>query len=301
MGYWNQWAPYVPVAERRAKAKREAAKLGKKGETLEPVAIEGRTIARSFWGKAWCTHLESYSDYANRLPRGRSYLSNGLVVDLKVERGRVRARVYGSSLYAIDVRVRPLAATRWKTIRSACSGRIDSLVELLQGRIADDVMRRMCDRATGLFPAPAEIELECSCPDYAGMCKHIAAALYGVGARLDAAPELLFKLRGVDHLDLVAEATSVALPQAAPAADALQGEDLSALFGIELAPPADALFAAGDEVHDADLIAIGVPRMVFTPWIAEGLLERTKKRGVYRATAALDARVVAFLEAQALG
>lgn len=222
--------------------------------------------------------------------------------------GKIRARVSGGSLYTIDIRVEPLEAKRWKSIRASRAGRIDTLVELLQGRIADDVMRRMCDRATGLFPVPAEIRMECSCPDYATMCKHVAAALYGVGARLDARPELLFTLRGVDHLELVEGAASAAVPsRAAAAEDALQGSDLSALFGIDLAAPAragekaaesDELFAPGEEVHAGDLIAIGIPRSTFGNWVTSGVLARTRKRGVYLATAALNDKALTFLAAR---
>ena len=292
------WPRYESAAERQAKARRNAAKLaskaGRKGEALEPVRSTVRGIASSFWGKSWCRHLESFSDYSNRLPRGRSYLSTGLVLDLKVSPGLVRALVSGSSLYTIEVEVAPLAADRWTRLKRACSGRIDTLVELLEGRLSEDVMRHVCERSEGLFPAPADIRLSCSCPDYATMCKHVAATLYGVGARLDARPELLFTLRGVDHLELIA--TGVSPIASAPAADRLEDTDLQELFGIDLAPvqapPATAgdeeLFADGEEVTLADLAAIGLARKTFQPWIRSRLLVPTGARGVYRATKALN-------------
>src|SRR5665213_273756 len=96
---WNSYGfrPYVPVAERRAKAARELAKLAKKhGQASSPVRLDGRKIASTFWGKAWCDNLEAYSDYANRLPRGRTYLRNGSVIDLRIEPGKVQALVCGS-------------------------------------------------------------------------------------------------------------------------------------------------------------------------------------------------------------
>ncbi len=236
-----EWKPYVSVAARRAKAERELARLGKKqgARAAAPVVITGRTIAHTFWGQAWCDNLERYSDYASRLPRGRSYVRNGSVVDLRIERGEVVARVSGSSLYTVEIAIAAVPAARWQALRTACAGEIDSLVELLQGRLSGKVMERLCARGEGLFPAPAEIELACTCPDWASMCKHVAAALYGVGARLDEAPELLFTLRGVDSAELLAGAAAPAALAGGPVASGrvLQGEDLAALFGLDLAPP----------------------------------------------------------------
>ena len=178
------WRPYVPVAQRRARAAREMAKLAKKnGQTASPVLLDGRKIASTFWGKAWCDNLEAYSDYANRLPRGRTYVRNGSVVDLQISRGKVTARVSGSSLYRIEIKIKPLAASLWKSIQTECAGKIDSLMELLQGKLSSSVMQIVTRPEHGLFPTPKEIELDCSCPDWADLCKHVAASLYGVGAR----------------------------------------------------------------------------------------------------------------------
>ena len=200
--------PYVSVGARRAQAARELAKLQKKGRKMSPVAIEGRKIARTFWGEAWCDNLERYSDYANRLPRGRTYVRNGSVVDLQVAPGRVTALVSGSTMYDVKVTVGPVPRARWSAICKDCSGAIDSLVELLQGRFSKGVMTRLCEEKTGLFPSPKDILFTCSCPDWASMCKHVAAVLYGIGARLDHQPELLFTLRKVDQQDLIAKAGS---------------------------------------------------------------------------------------------
>jgi uncharacterized Zn finger protein len=233
------WRPYVSVAQRRVNAEKTLAGLRKKGQGIDPVRIEGRTIARSFWGKAWCENLERYSDYESRLPRGRSYVRNGSVVDLRIDRGEVRAMVSGSELYTVEVGISPAAAKRWKAICSDCAGSIDSLVELLQGRLSARVMDRVCREGDGLFPAPGEIGLSCSCPDWADMCKHVAAVLYGVGARLDARPELLFKLRGVDETELLAHADRhISAKAPAPAgARVLDDGDAAALFGIDIAEP----------------------------------------------------------------
>ena len=205
MSYYG-FRPYVPVAQRRAQAAREVEKLKKKGQTISPVAINGRKIAESFWGKAWCDNLERYSDFANRLPRGRTYVRNGSVVDLQIERGMVRAMVSGSSIYKVKIDGGAISQQRWRAIVKDCAGSIGSLVELLSGKLSKNVMERVCREGDGLFPAPTEIKMSCSCPDWAGMCKHVAATLYGAGARLDAAPDLLFTLRGVDRTELIAAA-----------------------------------------------------------------------------------------------
>ncbi len=239
------YRPYVSVAQRRAQAAREAARRAKQGEKLSPVVIEGRTITTTFWGKAWCTNLESYSDFANRLPRGRTYACNGSVIDLKIAKGQIKALVYGSELYKIQIDIDPLPKARWEALKQQCAGQIASLVELLQGRLSKGVMERVTDRKHGLFPAPAEIRLRCSCPDYAGMCKHIAAVMYGVGNRLDSSPELLFLLRGVDHLELIEQAIPAAPADAGRGAPAIAAEDLGDIFGIEVdAGPAPATKAA---------------------------------------------------------
>lgn len=237
MGYeYDRWPRYVPVAERRQKAAKELGKLAKKGEAVQPVVIEGRTIARTFWGKAWCENLEGYSDFANRLPRGRTYVRNGSVCHLAIEKGIIRARVSGTSLYTVTIGIKPLAAGSWEEIRKRCAGKITSLLELLSGKLAGGVMEIVTDRKSGLFPKPEEITLDCSCPDWATMCKHVAAVLYGVGARLDEKPELLFLLRGVNHLELVTESLKDAVSSSLEGGSGrrLAGGDLSDVFGVDL-------------------------------------------------------------------
>jgi uncharacterized Zn finger protein len=212
-------------------------KRRKKGATVSPVRIEGRVIAKTFWGKSWCENLERYSDLANRLPRGRTYVRNGSVVDLRIEPGTIHAFVSGSELYTVKLTVAPVAKDRWKSICKDCAGAIDSLVELLQGKLSKAVMERICHQKLGLFPAPAEIKLSCSCPDGAYMCKHVAAVLYGIGARFDEQPELLFRLRGADEKQLIARAgKSIPLAKKGPAkGKVLASDDLADIFGIDLA------------------------------------------------------------------
>ena len=229
---WRQWAPYVSVAQRRANALREMGKLRKKGKDIQPIQIEGRTIARSFWGKGWCDHLESFSDFENRLPRGRTYVRNGSVCHLVIQPGRIEAIVSGSEMYNVSIRIKKLKPATWKSVKKKCSGRIGSMLELLQGRLSDQVMTVVTDRKQGLFPQPREIQLSCDCPDWAVMCKHVAAALYGVGSRLDDRPELLFFLRDVDAQELIA--AELAVPAAAATGDRLDDDQLGDIFGIDL-------------------------------------------------------------------
>ena len=266
MNYWG-WKPYVRAAERRRKAESAAVKAEKAGAALSPIAPLRGAIAKTFWGKAWCDNLERYGDYANRLPRGRTYVRNGSVIDLAIGEGEIRAQVMGSSLYRVEVRVAAVREKHWKTIGADCAGSIDSMVELLQGTLSKAVMKRLCRPGDGLFPAPKEIEFTCSCPDWASMCKHVAAVLYGVGARLDQRPELLFQLRRVDENDLLARAgTDLIHPGKRPAsARVLDESSLGDVFGIEMAGVAKPRHcvrgAAGQREKDAAR-GVGAPSRV---------------------------------------
>ncbi len=240
MSWWN-FEPKPSVYERRQRAAREAKllakRLGATGRKPSPVVIEGRTIARSFWGKAWCENLESYRDYEYRLPRGRSYVRSGAVLHLDVAAGKIAAVVCGTELYDVDIRIKTVAHARWDRIKSQCAGQIGSLIELLEGRLSDQVMRIITHREQGLFPKPTEIEMSCSCPDVATMCKHVAAAMYGVGSRLDEEPQMLFALRKVDHHDLLGAAAELGASRKRSGRKALRPEELGSVFGIELAEP----------------------------------------------------------------
>ena len=241
MPFWDRFPPYVPVAEKAARAERKRRQLEKKGHRLDPVCLQGRTIARSWWGQAWCRNLESYADYSNRIGRGRSYLRCGAVLDLKIEETRVTGLVQGSDSepYQVAIRIKALAKATWKQIRSDCAGKIDSLQALLAGKFPEDLGELFTVQKSGLFPAPAEIKFDCSCPDWASMCKHVAAVLYGVGARLDRAPELFFVLRGVSVGELVGGAVEATArkfidQQPVEGAHVIAEDRLSDLFGINL-------------------------------------------------------------------
>jgi uncharacterized Zn finger protein len=200
-----RFKPYKPVAEKKADAQKKLAKLKKKNPDVSPIVIEGKKIAVTWWGAAWNKNLESYADYANRIGRGRSYVKNGMVLDLQIEPGVINAVVSGSRKTPYDVRIMidKLSEKKWKAIVNQCSRRIAGISDLVEGKFPEDLAQIFLKQESGLFPSPREIHLDCSCPDWADMCKHVAAALYGVGARLDHDPMLFFTLRSIDFSELL--------------------------------------------------------------------------------------------------
>lgn len=331
------WGTYVSVAEKRAQAEKKLKALRKKGRVCLPVLIEKRTIAHTFWGRQWCDNLEQYSDYANRLPRGRTYVRNGSVVDLQIEQEKISALVAGSSVYEVSITVKALAPALWQSILRDCAGKIASLVELLQGRLSSGVMEVVSQSGSGLFPTPRQISFRCSCPDAASMCKHVAATLYGVGNRLDSAPELLFRLRNVDPAELVQTAVGMSLTQTqADAEHNLADADLSALFGVDLdgpgltaPPPAGGAQPAGagkavtkkaaigavaapakpakpakagkpaQTVSARELTARGVPTHMRQCWLKSGVLLATDERAVYALAKHGEQAIAAYLARRA--
>jgi uncharacterized Zn finger protein len=233
---WFAFPPRFSVAARRAKASKEIAKRRKNGEAIQPVQIEGRKIAVEFWGKAWCKNLESYQDFAYRLDRGRSYVLNASVIDLRIQAGKVKAVVCGTDVYEVTIDIAKLTKPDWAKVKARCAGGISSLMELLRGQLSETVMKQVTDLDHGLFPKPKEIAMRCTCPDWAGLCKHVAATLYGVGHRLDSAPELLFILRGVDHHELIAQAVSAPSTKSRRHKPVIAAKNLGDVFGIDLAP-----------------------------------------------------------------
>jgi uncharacterized Zn finger protein len=236
---WSGFPRHVSAEEKRARVEAAAARLGKRPGGAEPVRLEGKAITHTFWGESWCHNLQSYADLAYRLDRGRNYVRSGAVVDLKIAPGEVEARVAGSRLYEVRIAIGPIADRHWRKVVQAATGRIGSLVGLLRGELPDEVLRVVTDREQGLFPKPSEMKMSCDCPDQASLCKHLAATLYGVGARLDTRPELLFVLRGVRAEDLVERAAAGLSTgrRRRPSATAKLGgsvKQLGELFGINL-------------------------------------------------------------------
>jgi len=238
MSRWNGYSDYdfpqyVTVAQRKLQAQKKIKALTKKGENLSPIVIEGRKIAKTFWGNAWCDNIESYHDYESRLPRARSYVRSGAVIDLKIAKGKISAMVLGSELYNIDISIKELSQKKWKKIKRECAGQIASLIDLINGKLSPEIIELLCRKNEGMFPAPKEIKMICNCPDWADLCKHLAAVMYGIGARLDKEPELFFLLRGVDQNELFsADITDVLVDSTVPAD--IDEAALSSIFGIEL-------------------------------------------------------------------
>lgn len=296
---WYYQSPSLSMRELRAKAERASGRKRKARDARSPVRVEGRTIAASFWGKAWCKHLESYSDYGSRLGRGRSYLYAGAVLDLKIGEGIVTAEVQGTRLYRQTIEVERLDAKQRAELRGLAAGKIDSLVALLRGQLPDALLAAMTDPAHGVFPTADQIRLECSCPDWATLCKHLAAVLYGIGARLDASPELLFTLRGlaVDGLVQSAEPASLATATIDPSKQATG--DLAALFDLDLVtalPPAPAPSPTRPvRVGREHLKVLGVPARTIDVWLREGVLVKTAERNVYERTPEADRRIAELL------
>ena len=245
MSYWGGgYPPYVSVAEKKAKAAKKLKQLQKKNPDIKPVVIEGSAIALSWWGKSWNKNLERYADYSNRIGRGRSYVRHGAVLDLQIDSGKVEALVQGTRAkpYSVIVKIKAINAKIWQNIKTACGGKLDSLQELLEGKLPKALSNIFMEQGTGLFPSPKDIEFSCSCPDWASMCKHVAATLYGIGARLDEDPNLFFKLRKVRMKDLVTEAvedkTCNLLEKAKKKTERVIAEsDLADVFGIDMEKP----------------------------------------------------------------
>ncbi len=233
---WYAFKPYVSVANRSAQAAREVIERRKAGKKIDPVKLPGRKIAERFWGLAWCKNIENYQDFNNRLSRGKSYIVNGSVVDLKITTGKITALVWGSEMYEISIDITKLTQKAWAELKTRCAGQIGSLIELLKGQLSDAVMKQVTNPDDGLFPKPKEIKIRCSCPDYAGLCKHAAAAMYGVGHRLDTQPELLFTLRGVDHHELIEQALPQAPTKQKRSKPVIAEADLGDVFGLDLEP-----------------------------------------------------------------
>jgi len=232
---------YVSVAEKRARARRKLEELRKKHPDIRPIVIKGNTLVRTWWGRAWNGNLAKYADYANRVGRGRSYLRHGAVLDLQIKPGQVKALVQGSgeSPYTVTIKIKPVSESIWKQIKTACEGQLASLQELLEGRFPKGLMELFTAKGSGLFPSPKEIDFHCSCPDWAYMCKHVAAVLYGIGTRLDEDPSLFFVLRKVKRDDLITQAihekSAKLLKQAKKKTSrVIDDADLGDVFGIEM-------------------------------------------------------------------
>ena len=241
MAYDSGFPEYIPVAEKRRQAQKSVEKLKKKNPDISPVIITGTKLTRTWWGKSWNKNLESYSDYANRIGRGRSYVRHGAVLDLKMTQGKISALVQGSETkpYQVTISIQSLSKDIWEALTNDCAGKIDSMQELVDGKFPKALSELFTAKGKGLFPTPKEISLKCNCPDYATMCKHVAAALYGVGARLDDDPSLFFALRNVNIEDLISESISKKAQTLLGKSNVksrrvIEDPDIAGMFGIEM-------------------------------------------------------------------
>lgn len=241
MSSYGGFPKYVSAAEKRAKAEVSVEKLKKENPNISPVIIEGRKLAKTWWGEAWNKNLESYSDYSSRIVRGRSYVRSGAVLDLEISKGNITAIVQGSSTkpYKIEINIVPLSKKVWENIIKDCAGKIASLQELIEGKFPKALTELFTAQGKGLFPSPKEIKLNCSCPDSANMCKHVASALYGVGARLDDDPVLFFELRNINIDELISlavnkESTKLLEKSKIKSSRVIEEDDVSEMFGIQM-------------------------------------------------------------------
>jgi uncharacterized Zn finger protein len=240
MAYWD-YPRYVSVAEKRAKAARKLKQLRKKNSAIQPIVLEGRAIAKTWWGKSWNLNLERYADYSNRIGRGRSYVRHGAVLDLQISAGQVKSLVQGSRTkpYAVTIKIKGITKAIWQNMKAACAGKLDSLPELLRGKFPKALGEVFTAQGRGLFPSPQEIDFDCSCPDWAYMCKHVAATLYGIGTRLDDDAGLFFKLRKVKIDDLIQQTLKDQSYKLLEKAEKMSSgkiaeSDLSGMFGIDM-------------------------------------------------------------------
>ncbi len=240
MAYWD-YPRYVSVAEKKAKAARKLKQLRKKNPAIQPIVLEGRAIAKTWWGKSWNLNLERYADYSNRIGRGRSYVRHGAVLDLQISAGQVKSLVQGSRTkpYTVTIKIKGITKEIWQNMKAACAGKLDSLPELLSGKFPKALGEVFTAQGRGLFPSPQEIGFDCSCPDWAYMCKHVAATLYGIGTRLDDDAGLFFKLRKVKIDDLIQQTLKDQSYKLLEKAEKMSPgkiaeSDLSGMFGIDM-------------------------------------------------------------------
>ncbi len=241
MGRYRGYPQYVPVSVYKKRNRKAAEKLKKKYD-IQPIQVEGRKIAKTWWGEHWCENLERYADLANRVGRGRKYVRYGAVLNLDIEEGKITGMVQGSrsNPYTVLISVKKLSDSKWSKLCRETLSSVESLSGMLAGKFPSDLKELFFAKKDGIYPDPGEISFECSCPDSASMCKHIAAVLYGVGSRLDDKPELLFTLRNVSMEELVdrtlTDSTSTLMEKADEAAGdgVIDNADLGDVFGIEM-------------------------------------------------------------------
>lgn len=227
------------AAELRRKAEQSKKRSADSKKALEPVLIDGRQIAKTWWGEAWCTNLENYADYRNRIGRGKRHVRADTVIDMKMKGGTIKARVQGSrrTPYRVEIEIDPMPEARYKAVLKSLDSRIENLEALVNGDFPMAMKSLFTDLKSGLFPNPREIHFTCSCPGWASMCKHVAAVLYGIGNRLDHDPLLFFAMRGIDVSDFIQRSVKDKLSSMLKNADThshriIDDQSVEELFGV---------------------------------------------------------------------
>ena len=239
--YWNTDRTFSQptIAELREKVRDSSKIAAKKKLQYEPIGpVSRRDVCTSWWGKAWCANLEQYADFESRLGRGKRYMKSGTVIDLKIRKGRIEARVQGTrkTPYKVEIRISPLSEEKCDALIEKCGRRINNMECLIKGEFPSE-LKELFTSENGFFPSPKEISFSCSCPDWALMCKHVAAAMYGIGVRLDENPFYFFELRGIDVDRFINVALESKVESMLKNADKrtermIDNADLTALFGV---------------------------------------------------------------------
>lgn len=234
---WYNFPVYKSIGALKAECQSFLKKYEKKHPDVQPIIIEGKKIATTWWVEAWNKNLERYSDYDNRLSRGRAYVRSGCVIDLKICEKEVIALVKGSSLYRVKVRIDPLSPSKTKTLSQKCTDKIENINALIAGNFPKEMSELFLNTKNGLFPSPREIHFACDCPDDAYMCKHVAAVLYGIGRRFDDNPLLFFKLRKININELIRNSISEKISGLIskfkqPSTRIIENSEICKLFGL---------------------------------------------------------------------
>ena len=163
-------------------------------------------IGETWWSRRWISVLESFHMGA-RLGRGRSYARRGQVVSIEVGPGVVTAKVQGTRgrPYSVTIRLTPLSDEQWESATGAMASRAIFAAKLLSGEMPRNIEEAFDEAGMALLPTKVkDLRTDCSCPDWANPCKHIAAVYYLLAERFDEDPFLIFKLRGRTRDDMIA-------------------------------------------------------------------------------------------------
>ena len=190
-GYWDYYH-YTPAKPKEvADGIKAKSKRGAIGET--------------WWSKRWIDVLESFNMGA-RLTRGKSYARKGQVVSIDVGKGAVDAKVQGtgSKPYKVTIGLKPISEGDWEKVLDVMASKAIFAAKLLAGEMPTGIEDAFAEAGVSLFPTKKkDLETDCSCPDYANPCKHIAAVYYLLAERFDDDPFLIFKLRGRTKEEIV--------------------------------------------------------------------------------------------------